>query len=339
MCRFLLFLYQNKYRMLYPLKFTHIYKDKIWGGTKFRSILGRNDVKTDTCGESWEISAVQDNISVVSNGFLKGNSLQEIIEVYMDEIVGQKVYEKFGIEFPLLIKFLDTKDVLSVQVHPDDKTAKERHKAYGKTEMWYVMDADSDAQLILGFENKCSKRQFVEAVKNQSVETLLHKELARKGDVFFLPAGRVHALGTGLLVAEIQQTSDVTYRIFDWNRVDAQGKSRELHVDLAVDVIDYDAQVDGKISYAAKNNATTDLVSCDYFTTNLIQFDCPVVKDYYAIDSFVIYMCLDGSATINFGGDYEEQITKGETVLIPAALHELTLTPKGKTQILEVYIQ
>ena len=339
MCRFLLFLYQNKYRMLYPLKFTHIYKDKIWGGTKFRTILGRNDVKSDTCGESWEISAVQDNISIVSNGFLKGNSLQEIIEVYMDEIVGQKVYEKFGIEFPLLIKFLDTKDVLSLQVHPDDKIAKERHKAYGKTEMWYVMDADSDAQLILGFENKCSKRQFVEAVKNQSVETLLHKELARKGDVFFLPAGRVHALGTGLLVAEIQQTSDVTYRIFDWNRVDAQGKSRELHVDLAVDVIDYDAIENGKIPYVPRNNATTELVSCEYFTTNLLQFDCQVVKDYYAIDSFVIYMCLDGSATINFGGDYEEQIIKGETVLIPASLHELTLTPKGKTQILEVYIQ
>ena len=325
--------------MLYPLKFTHIYKDKIWGGNKFRTILGRNDVKSDTCGESWEISAVQDNISVVSNGFLKGNSLQEIIEVYMDEIVGQKVYEKFGMEFPLLIKFLDTKDVLSVQVHPDDKTAKERHRAYGKTEMWYVMDADSDAELIVGFEGKCSKRQFVEAVRNQSVETLLHKEPARKGDVFFLPAGRVHALGKGLLVAEIQQTSDVTYRIFDWNRVDAQGKSRELHVDLAVDVIDYDAQQNNRIRYSAPNNATTDLVSCDYFTTNLIQFDCPVVKDYYAIDSFVIYMCLDGSATINFGGEYEEQITKGETVLIPASLHDLTLTPKGKTQILEVYIQ
>ena len=324
--------------MLYPLKFKHIYKDKIWGGNRFADMLGRNDGNSASCGESWEISAVQDNISVISNGFLKGNDLQEVIEVYMDELVGQKVYEKFGIEFPLLIKFLDSNDVLSVQVHPDDVVAKERHKAYGKTEMWYVLDAEKNSELIIGFEKNSSQQEFAEAIKKQTVPQLLHSEVVKQGDVFFLPAGRVHAIGKGLLIAEIQQTSDVTYRIYDWDRVDEHGNGRELHLDLAMDVIDYEAKNDYKTRYDAKTNQTTKLVTSPYFQTNYIKFDTAVQKDYYAIDSFVIYMCLEGSVTINFGGNYEEQMVKGETVLIPAELHEVELTPKGGAQILEIYI-
>lgn len=324
--------------MLYPLKFNRIYKEKIWGGNRLSKILGRNDCQTVNCGESWEISAVQDNISVVSNGFLKGNNLQEIVEIYMDELVGQKVYEKFGDEFPLLIKYIDTNDDLSIQVHPNNAVAKERHKAYGKTEMWYVVDADVDSSLIVGFENDSSKQEVAQAIKEQNLPSLLHSEVVRKGDVFYIPAGCVHALGKGLLVAEIQQTSDVTYRIHDWNRVDDKGNSRELHVDLAMDVIDYEVEEYNKIQYNAQNDATTKLVSCGFFITNVIQFDCPVVKDYYPIDSFVIYMCLEGSATINFEGDYEEMISKGETVLIPASLHKITLTPKGEAKILEIYV-
>ncbi len=325
--------------MLYPLKFEHIYKDKIWGGNRFADLLGRNDGNSSTCGESWEISAVEDNVSVVSNGFLKGNSLQELIEVYMDELVGQKIYEKFGIEFPLLIKFLDSNDVLSVQVHPNDEVAKDRHKAYGKTEMWYVMDAEKDGELIVGFEKNSSQKEFAEAIEKQNVPQLLHSEIVQKGDVFFLPAGRVHAIGKGLLIAEIQQTSDITYRIFDWNRVDSEGNPRELHLDLAMDVIDYEAKDDYKTHYTSKLNQTAELVTCPYFKTNVLTFDCTAVKDYYSIDSFVIYMCLEGTVTINFGGTYEEQMTKGETVLIPASLHQIQLTPQnGKAQILEVYI-
>lgn len=324
--------------MLYPLKFKHIYKDKIWGGNRFAEHFCRVDCKSSNCGESWEISAVQDNISIVSNGFLKGNNLQEVVEIYMDELVGQRVYEKFGDEFPLLIKFIDTNDDLSIQVHPDDEVAKERHKAYGKTEMWYVVDADVDGSLIVGFENNSSKKEVAQALKDQTLPSLLHSEVVRKGDVFYIPSGRIHSLGKGLLVAEIQQTSDITYRIFDWNRVDDKGNPRELHTDLALDVIDYEAQDDYKIQYALQNDATTKLISCDYFTTNVIQFDCPVVKDYYPIDSFVIYMCLEGSVLINFEGDYEELMTKGETVLIPASLHKITLTPKGEAKILEIYM-
>lgn len=324
--------------MLYPLKFKHIYKDKIWGGNRFADLLGRSDGNSSSCGESWEISAVQDNISVASNGFLKGNSLQELIEVYMDELVGQKVYEKFGIEFPLLIKFLDSNDVLSVQVHPDDEVAKERHKAYGKTEMWYVMDAEAEGNLIVGFEHDSSKQEFAEAIKQKRVPQLLHSEIVKKGDVFFLPAGRVHAIGKGLLIAEIQQTSDITYRIYDWDRVDAEGNPRELHLGLAMDVIDYKAQEDYKTHYTSAMNATNELVSCKYFQTNLLQFNTIVEKDYYSLDSFVIYMCMEGSVSIDFGGTYEEQITKGETVLIPASLHSIKLTPKGEARLLEVYI-
>ena len=324
--------------MLYPLKFKHIYKDKIWGGNRFSETFGRTDCNSSNCGESWEISAVQDNISVVSNGFLKGNNLQEIVEIYMDELVGQRVYEKFGDEFPLLIKFIDTNDDLSIQVHPDDEIAKKRHKAYGKTEMWYVVDADVDGNLIVGFEKNSSKQEFAQALKDNTFPNLLHSEVVRKNDVFYIPAGRIHALGKGLLIAEIQQTSDITYRIFDWNRVDDKGNPRELHTDLAMDVIDYEAQDDYKIHYDLQNDVTTKLVSCEYFTTNLIQFDCPVVKDYYPIDSFVIYMCLEGSVLINFEGDYEELMTKGETVLIPASLHKITLTPKGEAKILEIYM-
>ncbi len=325
--------------MLYPLKFKHIYKDKIWGGNSFSELLGRKDCNSSNCGESWEISAVQDSISVVSNGYLKGNNLQEIIEVYMDEIVGQKVYEKFGIEFPLLLKLIDSNDELSVQVHPNDELAKERHKAYGKTEMWYVMASAPKSEIILGLENDSSKEEFRKAIENHAVVDLLHTEVVKKGDVFYIPSGRVHAIGKGILLAEIQQTSDVTYRIYDWERVDSQGNSRELHVDLALDVIDYEAKDNYKTRYLERKNATTELISCDYFTSNLLHFDCPVVKDYYTIDSFVVYMCMEGSATINFGGDYEEQIKKGETVLIPASIHQIELTPSEETKILEIYIK
>lgn len=324
---------------LYPIKFEHIYKDKIWGGSRFKTLLKRVDVSSDTCGESWEISAVENNISVVANGFLQGNTLQEIIEVYMDEIVGGKVYEQFGPEFPLLVKFLDSNDVLSVQVHPDDAVAKQRHNAYGKTEMWYVVDAEPDAELIVGFKHDSSPDEFLEAVHNNCIEDVLHSQVVHNDEVFFLPAGRIHAIGKGLLIAEIQQTSDITYRIYDFNRTDDAGNPRELHVDLAVDVIDYKAHADYKTTYSiSKQEPTTELVTCKYFTTNVLNFSSTIQKNYYENDSFVIYMCLQGEAFIDFGADYTIPIQQGETVLIPAALYEIELQTTCKTKILEVYI-
>lgn len=323
---------------LYPLKFEHIYKDKIWGGTRFKNILKRVDVPTDTCGESWEISAIEDSVSVVANGYLQGNSLQEVIEIYMDELVGGKVYEFFGPEFPLLIKFLDSNDFLSVQVHPNDVVSKQRHNAFGKTEMWYVVDADNDAELIIGFKQDSNSEEFIKSVQENCVQDLLHSQVVHKDEVFFLPAGRVHAIGKGLLIAEIQQTSDITYRIFDFNRTDITGKPRELHVDMAVDVIDYKAYDDYKTSYTISKGHTSELVSCKYFTTNLLQFSSTIRKNYYDFDSFVVYMCLQGEAFIDFGADYTIPLMQGETVLIPAALYEIELQTSCVTKILEVYI-
>jgi mannose-6-phosphate isomerase len=200
---------------LYPLKFTPVFKDKIWGGDKLKTILNKDFSDLPNCGESWEISAVQDDISVVSNGFLKGNNLEELIEVYMGDLVGEKVWEKFGCECPLLIKFIDANDNLSIQVHPNDELSAERHDAYGKTEMWYVVQADPGARLISGFSGKINKAEYLKYLGNGHLEDILNYEEVSAGDVFFIPAGRVHAIGKGIVVAEIQQTSDVTYRIFD----------------------------------------------------------------------------------------------------------------------------
>lgn len=323
---------------LYPLKFEHIYKDKIWGGNRFKSILNRVDVPSDSCGESWEISAVSDNISIVANGFLQGNTLEEIIEIYMDEIVGSKVYERFGIEFPLLIKFLDSNDYLSVQVHPNDEVALERHDSFGKTEMWYVISAEKDSELIIGFKENCSPEEFYSAITNNTVENLLHSQIVKQDEAFFLPAGRIHAIGKGLLIAEIQQTSDITYRIFDWNRTDESGNPRELHIEQAIDVIDYSAQSDYKTHYEVKENDTSEIVASQYFTTNLLVIDKTIKKDYYNFDSFVIYMCLEGEVHIDFEDDYSVPLMKGETVLIPAILPRITINPLKKSKILEVYI-
>ena len=237
--------------MLYPLKFHPILKKKIWGGER---LAYKSEKHEESIGESWEISAVEDNISVVSNGILADNDLQELIEVYMGDLVGDHIYEKFGIEFPLLIKYIDANDDLSIQVHPDDKTAKERHNAYGKTEMWYIVDAEKDASLVLGFNHEIDKATYLQALHHNKLMDLLNVQKVKKGESFFIPAGLVHAIGKGCLIAEIQQTSDITYRIYDYNRKDANGNTRELHTDLATDVIDYSYQPQHRVNYTPRDN-------------------------------------------------------------------------------------
>jgi mannose-6-phosphate isomerase len=322
---------------LYPIKFKPILKDRIWGGNKLKNLLGKSG-KCSTCGESWELSAVQGEISVVSNGFLKGNNLEEIIEIYMGDLVGDAVYEKYGIEFPLLIKFIDAADDLSIQVHPDDKLAEKRHNSFGKTEMWVVMQAEKGAKLISGFNKKVTREEYLNNLEGKTLKNILNSEEVKEGDVFFIPAGRVHAIGSGILLAEIQQTSDVTYRIYDWDRKDASGKSRELHTDLALDAIDYNFYPQYKTNYEEKLNQTVNVADCPYFTTNIIKFDAAVTKDYSFIDSFVIYICLKGNVEI-ISETGKENLNMGETILIPAALKELQIVPKGEAQILEVYIK
>jgi len=322
---------------LYPLKFNPILKEMIWGGKRLKEVLNKESL-SDKIGESWELSGVEGNISVVANGFLKGNTLEEIIEIYMGDLLGEKVYEKFGLEFPLLIKFIDANDALSIQVHPDDKLAAERHQSFGKTEMWYVLDHEPEAELIVGFNQVMTKDKYVEALNNGKIKDILNSIKVNKGDVFFLPAGRVHAIGAGMMIAEIQQTSNITYRIYDWDRVDSKGNARELHTDLAVDAIDYSYIKDYTTPYKVQENKTVPLLACEYFSTQFLKLNQKVEKDYTLIDSFVIYMALEGAFTIIFP-EGEEIVIKGETVLIPADLKFITIQPQGEASLLEVYIK
>ncbi len=323
---------------LYPLKFTPILKEKIWGGDKLSRLLKKKADSKSKIGESWEISGVEDNVTVVSNGFLSGNTLNELIEIYMGDLIGDSVYEKFGEEFPILIKFIDASDDLSIQVHPDDTIAQKRHKAYGKTEMWYILQADENAELITGFAKETTKSTYLTALNSGKLKDLLHIEKVSQGDVFFIPPGRVHAIGKGILLTEIQQTSDITYRIYDWGRTDSNGNPRELHTDLALDVIDFKAYAKYKTDYTFKVNKTSNILKCPYFTTNILSFNKIVEKDYNLIDSFVIYICIEGSFKIQYNKTEVEQFTFGESILLPATLKNVRLIPDVSCKLLEVYI-
>jgi len=323
--------------MLYPLKFEPILKDKIWGGTKLKSLFGKAAV-SDKLGESWELSGYEADESVVTNGFLAGNNLPELIEIYMGELVGDKIYDEYGLYFPLLFKLIDANENLSIQVHPGDEVAAERHNSYGKTEMWYVVDADQGSELIIGFSKNCSRDEYLDALDEGLVEDLLQKVPVKKGDVFFIPSGLVHAIGKGVVVAEIQQSSDITYRIYDYKRTDDQGNERELHTEQALDVINFEASKEPKTNYEPLLNEITPLVTCDYFTTNMLRFDHNINRHYAKIDSFIAYMCLEGNFVIEFEGE-KTVVNKGDTVLIPACIDELSLIPDSLVTLLEVYVE
>jgi mannose-6-phosphate isomerase len=323
---------------LYPIKFKPVLKEKIWGGNNLSDFINKKFNPDIKIGESWEISGLEPDISIVSNGFLKGNTLQEIVEIYMGDLVGDLVFEKFGLDFPLLIKFIDATEMLSIQVHPDDEIAIQRHKSYGKTEMWYILKAAEGTQLINGFKSTTEKKAYLDALADGKIEHLLNYEIAHPGDVFFIPPGRVHAIGSGIVLAEIQQTSDVTYRIYDWGRTDNAGNPRELHTELALDVIDFSETRDAKVIYQIKKNETCDLVECQYFKTNLLEFDKIIEKDYIHIDSFIILICLQGNFHIDYGNEKKEKVEVGESILIPAILKNILLIPSGSVKILEVYL-
>jgi mannose-6-phosphate isomerase len=323
--------------MLYPLKFSPILKDKIWGGTKLKSLFDKA-AETNKLGESWELSGYEGDESVVTNGALAGNNLAELIEIYMGELVGDAIYDEYGLSFPLLFKLIDANENLSIQVHPGDEVAAERHNSYGKTEMWYVVDADPGAELIIGFTKDCTKDEYLDALDNDQVEDLLQKVPVKKGDVFFIPAGLVHAIGKGVVVAEIQQSSDITYRIYDYKRTDDQGNERELHTEQAVDVINFAASKNPKTVYNISVNEITPLVECEYFTTNILRFDAPVTRNYGTLDSFVAYMCLEGDFVIEYEGE-KTTVNKGDTVLVPASIDEVGLIPdSNQVTLLEVYV-
>ena len=321
---------------LYPLKFENILKEKVWGGNSLAANYNKQFSGKGLLGESWEISAVSGNLSVVSNGFLEGNNIEELIEVYMGDLTGDIIYEKYGNEFPLLIKFIETKEKLSVQVHPGDELAKKRHHAFGKTEMWYILESQKNSRIYTGFKKGVTKETYLQLLQAGEIGSVLNAELSEPGDVFFTPAGRVHAIGEGIVLVEIQQTSDITYRIYDWDRT---GEARrELHTDLALDAIDFTASDNSKIKKTPELNRTINLVNCEFFNTNVLEFDRAIFKEFYMIDSFVIYICTRGEFNIAWENEHI-QVKKGETVLIPAMIKEFTLEPVIESCVLEVYIK
>lgn len=322
---------------LYPLKFEPILKEKIWGGDILAKNYGKNAAGLKNIGESWELSALEGDLSVVSNGFLAGNTIEEIIEVYMGDIVGDEVYEKYGNEFPLLIKLIEAREDLSVQVHPGNEQARRLHNAYGKTEMWYILQSSENAKIYTGFIKPVTRGEYLDSLRNNSIQDIMNVEVAEPGDTFFTPAGRIHAIGGGIVLAEIQQTSDITYRIYDWGRTNENGEPRELHTELALEAIDYSAAGKIKIRKELKDNKTQNLVSNQFFVTNILHFNEPVEKDYNQIDSFVIYLCTEGRFVIRYNSN-SEIVTKGETVLLPAMINEVVLDPGPDATLLEIYI-
>lgn len=322
---------------LYPLKFKTIFKDKIWGGQKIKTYLGKDFSPLPNCGETWEISGVKSDVSIIANGMLSGVSLADLLAKEKENLVGKKVYRNFGNEFPLLVKFIDANDDLSIQVHPDDELANERHQSFGKTEMWYIIQADEGATLISGFNQKIDKERYLKKFNEGKLSEILNKETAEAGDVFFLPAGRVHTIGKGLLLAEIQQTSDITYRIYDFDRIDDQGNTRELHTEEALDAIDYEHYDSYRTDYQDVKNEVVKLVSCKYFNINLMDFTADTVRDYSKLDSFVIHVCVEGSYTINYGIE-ELPVNMGDCILIPANTEKIELKTTKGFKILESYI-
>ena len=317
---------------LYPLQFQPILKERIWGGEKLKTILNKPIISAIT-GESWEISTVENDVSIIANGIYTGKKITELINLYPTALLGTKVFEQFGIQFPLLFKYLDAREDLSIQVHPDDTLAKKRHNSFGKTEMWYIMQADENAKIIVGFKENSNPKQYLENLKNNTLVSILNSIKVKKGDAFFLETGTVHAIGAGLLLAEIQQTSDITYRLYDFDRKDAQGKTRELHVDLALDAINYD-KIETEKNYLKESNKSNTIVDCKYFTTNFIDLKGIIVIENNG-NSFKVFMCTEGFFDLTID-NITYNYKKGDTVLIPAAINTMLLN--GKATILEIFI-
>ena len=319
---------------LYPLKFSPIYKERIWGGTKLNTYLGK-DIPKGNIGESWELSDLDGDTSLVNNGSLIGTSLKTVLEEFKHQLIGKKNYKQFGDKFPLLIKFIDAKEDLSIQLHPNDQLAKERHNSFGKTEMWYVLQADENSNLIVDFNQKMDKQTYLKHLNEKTLPSIMNVDKVKEGDTYYIQVGRVHAIGAGVVVAEIQQTSDITYRVYDWDRVDSEGNSRELHTELAIDAIDFDMPDNFRVSYNKQSNEPNVMVSCNYFTTNYLPIRGTVKKEN-TLDSFIIYICVAGGAQINSNG-IVETIKKGETILMPADLTSFSITAENAT-LLEVYV-
>jgi len=321
-----------------PLKFEPILKTIVWGGEKIAPYKGI-ETEQKHIGESWELSGVAGNESVVADGPLKGKTIAQLVKEYKADLVGKHVYENTGDEFPLLIKFIDALSDLSIQVHPNDELAAKRHNgSKGKTEMWYVVDAEPGAHLLSGLTEKITPEQYAAKVADGTITDVLARYEVHPGDVFFLPAGRIHAICGGCFIAEIQQTSNITYRIYDYGRLGLDGKPREVHTELAKDAIDYTVYPDYRTHYEPRQNEEQEVVSCKYFTTSIYDLTLPYAKDLSEIDSFLVVMCLTGNGAIEVDGE-EVSVHQGETVLIPAAADDICFVPDGSMKVLTSYIR
>lgn len=317
------------------IKFRPILKQVLWGGNKiipFKQL----DTKMEQVGESWEISGVKDHESIVSNGQYKGMKINELVELLKANLVGKGNYERFGNEFPLLIKFIDARQQLSIQVHPTDEQAQEKGLSRGKTEMWYIMKSDENASLLCGLKQEITPEEYKKKVENDTITDALYQYNVKEGDVFFLPGGRIHSIGAGTFLAEIQEASDVTYRIYDFKRKDKDGKYRQLHTEKAAECIDYHVEKDYKTHYIPKKNEGVEIANCAYFTTSVYELDEPMILDYSELDSFVVLMALEGAAIMNSGEGNQTTLNAGETVLLPATTQMVKI--EGNIKFLETFV-
>ena len=323
---------------MYPLKFQPLLKSVVWGGDKIVPYKGIESTAKNV-GESWELSAVSGNESVVANGEFAGRNIVELIREYKADLLGEKVYAESGDTFPILVKFIDARDDLSIQVHPDDELAAARHNgSKGKTEMWYVVKADEGAHLMSGMSQQITPEEYVSRIEDNTITDVLCDYKVSAGDVFFLPAGRVHSIGRGCFIAEIQQTSDITYRIYDFGRLGLDGKPRELHVEQSKDAVDYSVLDDYKTSYMPALNKPVSLVECNYFKTHLLDLTETVEVPVKVNDSFMIVICLEGAGALTDSNGYTLNLNQGETVLVPAVTDQITFTPHPKLKTLTCWV-
>ncbi len=317
------------------LKFKPLLKQTIWGGDKIIPFKQLSD-SLDNVGESWEISGVKDNETIVADGPLEGKSLNAVVGEMGAKLVGHDNYKRFGNEFPLLIKFIDARDDLSIQVHPTDEIAVRQGRKRGKTEMWYLMASDPGAKLYSGLKREITPEEYKKMVEDDTICDALAQYEVKEDDVFFLPAGRIHAIGTGCFLAEIQQTSDVTWRIYDFKRKDKNGNYRELHTKQAAEAIDYHVEKDYRTEYRPEKNQGVNIVNCPYFNTAVYDLDEPMTLDYSGLDSFVILIGLKGEGTITDAEGNTTSLKAGETVLVPAEETEVKVS--GTVKFLETYV-
>ena len=323
---------------MYPLKFQPLLKSTIWGGEKiipFKHL----DLQQEKVGESWEISGVPGDESIVANGADAGKNLQQMMDEYKGALVSEENYKRFDGQFPLLIKFIDAQDDLSIQVHPDDELAQQRHNSRGKTEMWYVIGNDGGkAHLRSGLSRQITPQQYADMIADNTITDALKEYAVQPGDVYYLPAGRIHSIGAGCFIAEIQETSNITYRIYDFNRKDKNGITRELHTELSKDAIDYSVEDDYRTAYTPKQNEPVELVACPYFTTTVYDLTESMSLDYSELDSFVILIGMEGACTVTDNEGNTVELQAGESILFPATTKGLEVAPKGNVKFLETYV-